>query len=94
MMMSDSYNHVFGQSVNPLNRNLIYGGRSGGESSFLRLGEVPLVLERILVVLFAFPRVFVDFMVCRLRRDGIPMSVEGEWLFYIIHCIVKRVNVL
>ncbi|KAF3390541.1 Acetamidase [Penicillium rolfsii] len=35
MMMSDSYNHVFGQCVNPLNRNLISGGSSGGESSIL-----------------------------------------------------------
>jgi amidase len=35
MMMSDSYNHVFGQCVNPLNRNLISGGSSGGESSLL-----------------------------------------------------------
>ncbi|KAJ5594150.1 Amidase [Penicillium hispanicum] len=35
MMMSDSYNHVFGQCVNPLNRNLISGGSSGGESSLI-----------------------------------------------------------
>ncbi|KAJ5459773.1 uncharacterized protein N7458_001325 [Penicillium daleae] len=35
MMMSDSYNHVFGQCVNPLNRNLISGGSSGGESSLV-----------------------------------------------------------
>ena len=31
MMMSDSYNHVFGQCVHPLNRALISGGSSGGE---------------------------------------------------------------
>ncbi|KIW72563.1 hypothetical protein PV04_00745 [Phialophora macrospora] len=35
MMMSDSYNHVFGQCVNPLNRNLISGGSSGGEGSLV-----------------------------------------------------------
>ncbi|OOQ81778.1 acetamidase [Penicillium brasilianum] len=35
MMMSDSYNHVFGQCVNPFNRNLISGGSSGGESSLV-----------------------------------------------------------
>ncbi|EPS26957.1 hypothetical protein PDE_01897 [Penicillium oxalicum 114-2] len=35
MMMSDSYNHVFGQCVNPLNRRLISGGSSGGESSLV-----------------------------------------------------------
>ncbi|PLB50669.1 amidase [Aspergillus steynii IBT 23096] len=35
MMMSDSYNHVFGQCVNPLNRGLISGGSSGGESSLV-----------------------------------------------------------
>ncbi|KAJ5248225.1 Amidase [Penicillium chrysogenum] len=33
MMMSDSYNHVFGQCVNPFNRGLISGGSSGGEGS-------------------------------------------------------------
>ncbi|KAH8807797.1 acetamidase [Xylogone sp. PMI_703] len=35
MMMSDSYNHVFGQCVNTLNRALISGGSSGGESSLV-----------------------------------------------------------
>ncbi|RFU27849.1 hypothetical protein B7463_g8504, partial [Scytalidium lignicola] len=35
MMMSDSYNHVFGQCVNSLNRALISGGSSGGESSLI-----------------------------------------------------------
>ncbi|CAG8083010.1 unnamed protein product [Penicillium olsonii] len=35
MMMSDSYNHVFGQCVNPLNRALISGGSSGGEGSLV-----------------------------------------------------------
>lgn len=35
MMMSDSYNHVFGQCTNPFNRNLISGGSSGGEGSLV-----------------------------------------------------------
>ncbi|KAF7714838.1 Uncharacterized protein PECH_000033 [Penicillium ucsense] len=35
MMMSDSYNHVFGQCVHPLNRRLISGGSSGGESTLV-----------------------------------------------------------
>ncbi|KGO75345.1 Amidase [Penicillium italicum] len=35
MMMSDSYNHVFGQCVNPFNRGLISGGSSGGEGSLV-----------------------------------------------------------
>ncbi|EOD52200.1 putative acetamidase protein [Neofusicoccum parvum UCRNP2] len=35
LMMSDSYNHVFGQSVNPFNRNLISGGSSGGEGALV-----------------------------------------------------------
>ncbi|EED19208.1 acetamidase, putative [Talaromyces stipitatus ATCC 10500] len=35
MMMSDSYNHVFGQCVSTLNRNLISGGSSGGEGSLV-----------------------------------------------------------
>jgi len=38
MMMSDSYNHVYGQSVNSLNRNLISGGSSGGEAALIRAG--------------------------------------------------------
>lgn len=33
--MSDSYNHVFGQCLNPLNRGLISGGSSGGESALV-----------------------------------------------------------
>lgn len=33
--MSDSYNHVFGQCVNPHNRALISGGSSGGESALI-----------------------------------------------------------
>lgn len=36
--MSDSYNHVYGQTVHPLNRNLISGGSSGGESSLITAG--------------------------------------------------------
>ena len=35
MMMSDSYNHVFGQSVNSLNSKLISGGSSGGEAALV-----------------------------------------------------------
>lgn len=35
LKMSDSYNHVFGQCVNPLNRALISGGSSGGEGSIV-----------------------------------------------------------
>jgi amidase len=34
-MMSDSYNHIFGQSVNSLNRHLISGGSSGGEGALV-----------------------------------------------------------
>ncbi|KAJ5220315.1 Amidase [Penicillium chermesinum] len=42
MMMSDSYNHVFGQCVHPLNRNLISGGSSGGESSLVAARGSPI----------------------------------------------------
>jgi len=42
MMMSDSYNHVFGQCVHPLNRRLISGGSSGGEASLLGARGSPL----------------------------------------------------
>lgn len=35
LMMSDSYNHVFKQSVNSLNKNLISGGSSGGEGALV-----------------------------------------------------------
>ncbi|KAI9040166.1 putative acetamidase [Aspergillus affinis] len=35
MMMSDSYNHVFGQCVSPFHRGLISGGSSGGEASLV-----------------------------------------------------------
>jgi len=35
LMMSDSYNHVFGQSVNSLHRELISGGSSGGEGAIV-----------------------------------------------------------
>ncbi|KAL3478998.1 putative acetamidase [Aspergillus californicus] len=38
LMMSDSYNHVFGQSVNAFNRNLISGGSSGGEGALVGSG--------------------------------------------------------
>lgn len=34
-MMSDSYNHIYGQSVNSLNRHLISGGSSGGEGALV-----------------------------------------------------------
>lgn len=37
-MMSDSYNHLFGQSVNSLNRHLISGGSSGGEGALVASG--------------------------------------------------------
>lgn len=33
--MSDSYNHVFGQSINSLNSGLISGGSSGGEGALI-----------------------------------------------------------
>ncbi|KIX03209.1 uncharacterized protein Z518_06761 [Rhinocladiella mackenziei CBS 650.93] len=35
LMMSDSYNHVWGQSVNALSRQLISGGSSGGEGALV-----------------------------------------------------------
>ncbi|KIV95233.1 hypothetical protein PV10_02910 [Exophiala mesophila] len=35
LMMSDSYNHVFGQSLNSLSRALISGGSSGGEGALI-----------------------------------------------------------
>lgn len=35
LMMSDSYNHVWGQSVNALRRDLISGGSSGGEGALV-----------------------------------------------------------
>ncbi|PYI18845.1 amidase signature enzyme [Aspergillus violaceofuscus CBS 115571] len=35
LMMSDSYNHVFGQSINAFNRQLISGGSSGGEGALI-----------------------------------------------------------
>ncbi|KAJ5626117.1 hypothetical protein N7510_002426 [Penicillium lagena] len=38
LMMSDSYNHVFGQSVNAFNRALISGGSSGGEGALIAAG--------------------------------------------------------
>jgi amidase len=38
LMMSDSYNYVFGQSVNALNKNLISGGSSGGEGALVGAG--------------------------------------------------------
>lgn len=38
LMMSDSYNHLYGQSVNSLNRNLISGGSSGGEGALVGAG--------------------------------------------------------
>jgi amidase len=33
--MSDSYNHVFKQSVNSLNKEFISGGSSGGEAALV-----------------------------------------------------------
>lgn len=38
LMMSDSYNHLYGQSVNSLNRKLISGGSSGGEGALIGAG--------------------------------------------------------
>ncbi|RAH66243.1 putative acetamidase [Aspergillus aculeatinus CBS 121060] len=35
LMMSDSYNHVFGQSINAFNSRLISGGSSGGEGALI-----------------------------------------------------------
>lgn len=40
--MSDSYNHVFGQCVNALNRNLISGGSSGGEGTLVSARGSPI----------------------------------------------------
>lgn len=42
IQMSDSNNHLFGQCVNPLNRSLISGGSSGGESSLVAASGSPL----------------------------------------------------
>lgn len=41
MQMSDSYNHVFKQSVNSLNKAFISGGSSGGEGALVgALGSI------------------------------------------------------
>ncbi|BGP39571.1 hypothetical protein JCM10449v2_003522 [Rhodotorula kratochvilovae] len=37
MMISDTWNHVFGRTLNPLNRTLTAGGSSGGEGALLRM---------------------------------------------------------
>ncbi|CAK7897201.1 hypothetical protein CAAN1_03S07074 [[Candida] anglica] len=42
MMMPESVNHIFGHTVNPLNRNLSAGGSSGGEAALLALKGSPL----------------------------------------------------
>jgi amidase len=42
LMMSDSYNHVFKQSVNGLNRALISGGSSGGEAAITCVRASPV----------------------------------------------------
>ncbi|GAA6047051.1 hypothetical protein JCM3770_004172 [Rhodotorula araucariae] len=37
MMISDTWNHVFGRTLNPINRTLTAGGSSGGEGALLRM---------------------------------------------------------
>lgn len=44
MMMPESTNHIWGTTVNPLNRNLSAGGSSGGEAALLALHGLPLGL--------------------------------------------------
>lgn len=38
MMIAETVNNVFGRTVNPLNRKLISGGSSGGESALISFG--------------------------------------------------------
>ena len=40
--MSDSYNHLFGQCINPLKTSVISGGSSGGEGSIVSSLASPL----------------------------------------------------
>ncbi|KAJ6031942.1 hypothetical protein N7540_002674 [Penicillium herquei] len=42
LMLSDSYNHVFKQSLNSLNRGLISGGSSGGEAALIACHGSPM----------------------------------------------------
>lgn len=42
MMMPESINHIYGNTTNPLNRNLSAGGSSGGEAALLALKGSPL----------------------------------------------------
>jgi amidase len=42
MMMAESVNHIYGNTVNPLNRNLTSGGSSGGEAALIALKGSPI----------------------------------------------------
>lgn len=42
MMMAESINHIYGNTVNPLNRDLTSGGSSGGEAALLALKGSPI----------------------------------------------------
>ncbi|CAH2352477.1 putative acetamidase [[Candida] railenensis] len=42
MMMPETTNHIFGNTSNPLNRNLSAGGSSGGEAALLALKGSPI----------------------------------------------------
>ncbi|KAJ3567617.1 hypothetical protein NP233_g6250 [Leucocoprinus birnbaumii] len=39
LMWGESYNHIFGRTLNPFNRNLTAGGSSGGEGALVGLGS-------------------------------------------------------
>lgn len=42
MMMPETNNHIWGNTVNPMNRNLSAGGSSGGEAALIKLKGSPL----------------------------------------------------
>ncbi|KAJ3563715.1 hypothetical protein NP233_g8763 [Leucocoprinus birnbaumii] len=44
LMWGESYNHIFGRTLNPFNRNLTAGGSSGGEGALVAMRGSPLGL--------------------------------------------------
>lgn len=42
MMMAESINHIYGNTVNPLNRDLTSGGSSGGEAALIAMKGSPI----------------------------------------------------
>lgn len=72
MMMPESINHIYGNTVNPLNRDLTSGGSSGGEAALIALKGSPIGIGSDIGGSLRIPSAFLNLFTLRPSFGRFP----------------------